>query len=238
MKSIFDGLQKPMKLAQHAESCLLRAILEGDYPPGSVLPAERKLAEKIGVTRPTLREALQRMARDGWLDIHHGKPTIIRDYMTEGGLGVISTMTRLADRLPANFIGHFLDVRSVILPAVSRMAAENRPAILEANLAGSQNLPDTPDAYTDYDWNLQLDMATHSGNPFFRIILNSFALMYSEWGLRYFRAPEARLLSAQYYAALLELVRKRDGIGVEARVRLAMTDVMTLWESRMGDMEK
>ena len=228
---------KPIKLAQHAENCLLSEILEGEYPPGSALPAERELAEKIGVTRPTLREALQRLARDGWLDIRQGKQTIIRDYMKEGGLGVISTMARMADRLPANFITYFLGVRSAILPAVSRMAAENQPAILEEILAGSQSLADAPHAYTDYDWNLQLNMMTHSGNPFFRVIFNNFALMYHEWGLRYFRFPEARLLSAQYYGALLELVRERDGIGVEARVRHVMADVTALWESRIGDIE-
>ncbi len=227
--------QKPIKPARHAESCLLSAILEGDFPPGSAIPAERDLAERIGVTRPTLREALQRMARDGWLDIRHGKPTIVRDYMLEGGMGVISTMTRLADRLPVNFIRNFLEVRSVILPAVSRMAAQNRPQVLEARLAGSHGLADTPEAYTAYDWDLQLEMATHSGNPFFRVIFNDFALIYGEWGLRYFRARQARLLSADYYAALLELVRKRDASGVEARVSLAMTEVMTLWKSLMGD---
>lgn len=226
---------KPIKPAQHAESFLLSAILQGDYPPGSAIPAERELAEKIGVTRPTLREALQRMARDGWLDIRHGKSTIVRDYRNEGGMGVISAMTRLADRLPADFIAHFLGVRSVLLPVVSKMATENRPDILEARLVLSQNLADTPEAFTDYDWHLQLEMATCSGNPFFRVILNDFAVMFSEWGLRYFKAREARLLSAEYYAGLLELVRNRDGVGVEARVRRALTEVTTLWKSLLDE---
>ena len=44
------------------------------------LPSERDLADKIGVTRTTLREVLQRLARDGWLTIQHGKPKMcIRD---------------------------------------------------------------------------------------------------------------------------------------------------------------
>ncbi|MGC6744236.1 GntR family transcriptional regulator [Escherichia coli] len=41
--------------------------------PGLFLPAERELSELIGVTRTTLREVLQRLARDGWLTIQHGK---------------------------------------------------------------------------------------------------------------------------------------------------------------------
>ncbi|MGC9196578.1 MAG: GntR family transcriptional regulator [Syntrophobacteraceae bacterium] len=228
--------QKPIKPAQHAESCLFSAILAGEYPPGSPIPPERELAEKIGVTRPTLREALQRMARDGWLDIQHGKPTMVRDYMRQGGMGVIATMTRLADRVPTGFIGYFLDFRSVILPPVAKKAVENRPADLEGFLILSKNLPDTAQAYVDYDWELQLEMATNSGNPFFRVIFNDFALMYRQWGVRYFLARKARKLSARYYAELLDLVVKRDGIGVEDRVRLVVSEVTALWKSQMGAM--
>ncbi len=228
---------KPIKPAQHAESFLLSAILQGDYPPGSAIPAERELSEKIGVTRPTLREALQRMARDGWLDIRHGKPTIVRDYKNEGGMGVIAAMTRLADRLPSDFISHFLGVRAVLLPAISKMATDNRPEILEACLVQSQHLADTPEAFAEYDWHLQLEMAACSGNPFFRVILNDFTAMYNEWGLRYFQARQARVLSTEYYATLLQLVRNRDGVGVEARVRRTLTEVTMLWKSLLDASE-
>jgi len=73
----WQPVQKP---AEMAESRLLEAILSGHFPINSNLPGERELAAQIGVTRPTLREALQRLARDGWLDIQHGKPTRVRDY--------------------------------------------------------------------------------------------------------------------------------------------------------------
>jgi GntR family negative regulator for fad regulon and positive regulator of fabA len=228
--------QKPIKPAQHAESSLFSAILAGEYPPGSPIPPERELAEKIGVTRPTLREALQRMARDGWLDIQQGKPTMVRDYMRQGGMGVIATMTRLADRVPSDFIGYFLDFRSLILPPISRKAVENRPAELEGYLILSKKLPDTAQAYVDYDWGLQLEMATASGNPFFRVIFNDFALMYRQWGVRYFLSRKARKLSARYYDELLELIVKRDPTGVEALVSLVMSQVTALWKSQMGAM--
>jgi GntR family negative regulator for fad regulon and positive regulator of fabA len=73
----WQPVQKP---AEMAETRLLEAILSGHFPINSNLPGERELAEQIGVTRPTLREALQRLARDGWLDIQQDKPTRVRDY--------------------------------------------------------------------------------------------------------------------------------------------------------------
>ena len=72
----WQPIQKP---AEVAESRLLESILSGSFPINRTLPGERELAKQLGVTRPTLREALQRLARDGWLDIQQGKPTRVRD---------------------------------------------------------------------------------------------------------------------------------------------------------------
>src|SRR5512136_2779504 len=54
--------EAPARPAELAETRLISAILDGTFPINSNLPAERELATKLGVTRPTLREALQRPA--------------------------------------------------------------------------------------------------------------------------------------------------------------------------------
>lgn len=226
--------EKLMKPAQYAEHQLLTAILKGEFPPGTILPGERKLAEQVGVTRPTLRETLQKMAREGWLTIRHGKPTIVRDYMNEGGMGVLSTMARFGEKLPKQFVEHFLKVRCVILPSVAKMTMENNPEILEGYLSDSKNLEDNTLAFTDYDWKLQLLMATQSGNPFFRIILNDFDFMFRKMGAEYFLLEEARAASMVYYLDLLERVRLRDKDGVHDRVAHVMEQALELWKAFMG----
>ena len=70
----------PQRPNDYAEQSLVTAILEGTFAPGDTLPGERALAAELGITRPTLREALQRLARDGWLTIHQGKPTVVNDF--------------------------------------------------------------------------------------------------------------------------------------------------------------
>ncbi len=52
-----------------AEEYIIESIWNNRFAPGTILPAERELSELIGVTRTTLREVLQRLARDGWLTI-------------------------------------------------------------------------------------------------------------------------------------------------------------------------
>ena len=60
--------QPPQKPGEITEARLINAILDGTFPVNSSLPGERELAELLGVTRPTLREAMQRMERDGLVE--------------------------------------------------------------------------------------------------------------------------------------------------------------------------
>lgn len=43
------------------------------------------------MTRTTLREVLQRLARDGWLTIQHGKPTKVNNFWETSGLNILET---------------------------------------------------------------------------------------------------------------------------------------------------
>ena len=55
---------KAQSPAGFAEEYIIESIWNNRFPPGTILPAERELSELIGVTRTTLREVLQRLARD------------------------------------------------------------------------------------------------------------------------------------------------------------------------------
>lgn len=55
-------------LAGHAYQQMRQAILKGEHPPGAVL-FESHLAEKLGMSRTPIREALQVLARDGFVEI-------------------------------------------------------------------------------------------------------------------------------------------------------------------------
>jgi GntR family transcriptional regulator len=52
----------------------LRQLIK-DRPAGELIPSERDLSEQFGVSRPTLRAAIEDLARDGLLIRHHGRGT-------------------------------------------------------------------------------------------------------------------------------------------------------------------
>jgi DNA-binding FadR family transcriptional regulator len=57
---------------------LLREIVSGAYPPGARLPAERELAVQLKASRPTLREALRRLAEWGLVEARRGSGIAVR----------------------------------------------------------------------------------------------------------------------------------------------------------------
>lgn len=66
------GMVRQRKLADDIVTQLETMILEGTLRPGERLPAERALAEQFGVSRPSLREAIQKLAAKGLLMSRHG----------------------------------------------------------------------------------------------------------------------------------------------------------------------
>ena len=73
------------RLSDTVAAELEKRILEGSLKPGDRLPAERELAVELGVSRPSLREAILKLVSKGLLSTRHG-----------GG-------TRVTDRLGAHF---------------------------------------------------------------------------------------------------------------------------------------
>lgn len=67
------------RLSDTVASELESRILEGSLKPGDRLPPERTLALDLGVSRPSLREAMQKLVSKGLLQTRHGGGTIVTD---------------------------------------------------------------------------------------------------------------------------------------------------------------
>jgi GntR family transcriptional repressor for pyruvate dehydrogenase complex len=68
-----------VRLADTVAAELEKRILEGSLKPGDRLPAERTLAQELGVSRPSLREAIQKLVSKGLLSTRHGGGTHVTD---------------------------------------------------------------------------------------------------------------------------------------------------------------
>jgi GntR family transcriptional regulator, sialic acid-inducible nan operon repressor len=61
------------KLSDEVFERLKHLIVQGEKPPGSMMPSERELMARFGVGRPVIREAMQQLAAMGLVAINHGE---------------------------------------------------------------------------------------------------------------------------------------------------------------------
>lgn len=218
-----------MRPSAYAEHQLVTALLDGTYPPGSTLPNERSLASELGITRPTLREVLQRLSREGWIKIQHGKPSRVRDYWATGGLALLGTLADHAQYIPDNAILHLLEIRVLFIPAATAQATAAAPTEIADCFAQGSRLTETAGVFAVFDWQWQALATRLSGNPFFPLILNDFAAVFKKAGIRYFGEPAARAASKSFYQQVHQAIIHRDK-GVHDLVKAALRKSIQIWQ--------
>src|SRR6478736_3902200 len=68
---------EPRRLYLQIADQVRSLITAGEFPPGSRLPAERELAKRFGVSRPSLREALIALEVEGYVDVRPGSGIMV-----------------------------------------------------------------------------------------------------------------------------------------------------------------
>ena len=223
----FDHVLRP---GRHSEKMIIESILNGAYPPGSFLPPERKLAEMLNVTRPTIRETLQRLASEGWITIQHGKSTEVNNFREKGGMKLLGTMVKYGGYLPEDFILSLMEFRATLIPPIARNAVDRAPAVISTFLSTFRQLDPQAEAFVLYDWRLQEIMAEHSGNPIFLMMLNDFAGIFKTLASLYFTLEAARNASLTYYETLLYAIQ-HNRESVERIVAAAMRKSIEIYNS-------
>lgn len=215
--------------ANFAEEYIVESIWNNHFPPGSILPAERELSESIGVTRTTLREVLQRLARDGWLTIQHGKPTKVNNFWETSGLNILETVARLdhsgAPKLIEDLLSVITNISAIFIRTSFRKSKSKSLEILSIR----ENIEDCSEAFSTVDYNIFRGLAFVSGNPIYGLILNGLKGLYTRVGRYYFSDPKARLLACRFYHDLAKICEQENSDLVLDRVLSYGKDSGNIW---------
>ena len=111
---------KKTRLYENIIEQLIALIKEGTLKPGDKLPAERKLAEDLGVSRTAIREALRSLETMGYLSSKVGGGTYINKITLNNVMSPFSTMLSQNKKL----IVELLEVRMLLETEITRLAAK------------------------------------------------------------------------------------------------------------------
>ena len=187
-----------MKRSEVVHDRLRRDILTGALAPGDAVPSERVLAERLGVGRHAVREALKRLQQAGLVRISQGGATRVLDWRDGGGLEVLLDLLEGSQVPPPELLRSVLEMRAAIGVDAARRCAVRAAAPARAEV---QRLAERVAAGTDVDgayaalWEA---IVAGSGNVAYRLALHSLVEAVE-------RRPE-----------LVERLRPRDPGGLRA----------------------
>jgi len=92
--------------------------------PGDVLPPERELAQKFGVSRGSVRDAIRSLELIGLLEPRQGMGTVVCEPSAEALASPLAAVLMQKRKL----VGELLDVRKIIEPPLARRAAQHATA--------------------------------------------------------------------------------------------------------------
>src|SRR5436190_8993388 len=160
---------------------VLGEVVSGALGPGESLPSERRLAEVLGVSRPAVREALQRMAQTRLLEVRHGGATTVRDFRRYAGLDLLPALLVRGGSVDVPVVRSVVEARLLIGPGVAALAATRREdgAVdrLRATVSAYAAAHDAVERqrHTLAYWDLVVDAAD---SITFRLLFNSLRAAY------------------------------------------------------------
>jgi DNA-binding FadR family transcriptional regulator len=78
---------EPQRLYRQIAEQLRTLMSAGEFVAGTRLPAERDLAKQLGVSRPSVREALIALEVEGWVEVRTGSGVYVKDRASSNGKG-------------------------------------------------------------------------------------------------------------------------------------------------------
>ena len=159
-----EGLHARRSLSDAVFDRMLRAIKSGAYGVDERLPTEHTLAAEFQVSRPVVRDALQRLRDQGLIYSRRGAGSFVRDHGLREPLG-FGQMENLSD------LQHCYDFRLTIEPEAAAMAALRRTdsalAEIRAALDLLRDATNRQAHRVDADFMFHLAIAKASANPYF-----------------------------------------------------------------------
>lgn len=211
---------------------ILDHILTGRLPEGSRLPPETELSEQFGVSRPVVRQALQRLRGDGLLRARQGAGTYVLARPSER----LGQFARSGD-VPA--LMRCIEARLPLEAAAARLAAERRTPEGLARITAAHNAfaaaAEAGGMTPDSDFTFHRSVAAASGNEHFMAFLQALhetvlRFMQVALGLTRTGSQERARTVLQEHAHILDAIRLGDpdmaGLAMQFHIGQARRRVM------------
>ena len=195
-------------------------ILDGRLAPGQRLPPERALSEALGVSRPTVREAIGSLQAMNILESRHGAGTFVASLSVEELLRPLQFALSLAD----GGLEHLFEVRLLLEPGAAALAAvrasEDDIAAIRDCAERAEAEIGKPELMPALDTELHERIVEASANPLLQHLWAATSALGAESRSYTVRLPGVRPRTITEHRAIVDAIAAGD----PGRAQAAMTE--------------
>lgn len=214
---------------------ILSKILSGELKPGDRLPAERDLAEAMGISRSSVNHGILELESMGFLTITPRRGTVVNDYRSRPTPQSLAAVMRYSSvELDHSLFSDLMDTRLLIEGESARLACSNiYPTTLQKMRDLADQLAQEPDDPTEILYRFHYLLTAASGNSIYCMIYRGFdsvlrTLIRQHYSMRSGDIRE----SARLHRQLLDAIESRDEQQAAALARRILTQGITVLQER------
>ena len=219
------------KLSQSVVRQIEQLILRGILRPGERLPSERELSERLGVSRPSLREAISELQERGLLTTRAGAGIYVADVLGSAFSPALIRLFAAHDQAVMDYISFRRDLEGVAAARAAEAGTETDPKVIDTlfrkmEVAHNKRNP-ADEAELDAQFHLAIIEASHNV-----IMLHMMRSMFDllKEGVFYnrqimFKQRNTRDILLEHHRAMNEAIQARDPEAAREAVNVHLTFV-------------
>jgi GntR family transcriptional repressor for pyruvate dehydrogenase complex len=218
---------KTSRLYEQIVQQVEESILKGQLKAGDQLPAERDLAQRFGVSRTAVREAVKALREKGLVEAYSGRGTFVTDGTSHAIRQSLDLLIRINQQEGSTYLA---ELRHMLEPEIAALAATRIEEQLlgtmrEAVAAMERSLHD-PDAYIEADLDFHLALAEAAGNPLILSLLDSIVGLLREQRARIFNVEGGPERGQFHHKRILAAVEARNADAARQTMRDHLEQVL------------
>jgi GntR family transcriptional regulator, transcriptional repressor for pyruvate dehydrogenase complex len=187
------------------------SVLNGSLKPGDQLPAERDLAQRFGVSRTAVREAVKTLREKGLVEAYSGRGTFVTDGTSQAARQSFDLMVKIGQQEGSP---HLVELRLLLEPGIAALAAarvqeEDLAAMREA-VAVMDRAQKDPAAFIEADLDFHLALAEAAANPLILSLIDSIVGLLREQRIKIFNVEGGPQRGQVHHKRILEAMGRRD----------------------------
>ena len=223
VRSDFEAIRRSKVYAEVAKQ--IERLILTKLQPGDKLPSERELAEMLGVSRSSIRDAIRSLELLGMVEPRQGAGTVVREISADS---VVNPLATLLTRQRQS-VTELLDFRKMLEPPLAARAATHASpeemAEMEEILRRQEDKLRRGELAVEEDTEFHYNVAMASENSVVLKVLDVLMDLLRETRQRSLQVEGRAQKSLAGHRRIMAAIKRRDPAVAEAAMRRHIQDV-------------